>query len=113
MRILFCNYEYPPLGGGGGVTTSLLAQELAKRHEVTVLTSQALGLPLEKSEGRVKVVRVPVFFRRKESVASLLSMATFIPRAIHRGRKLLQSNSYDLINTHFVLPSGPGQLRQR
>lgn len=107
MRILFCNYEYPPLGGGGGVTTSLLAQELAKRHEVTVLTSQAFGLPLEKSEGRVKVVRVPVFFRRKESVASLLSMATFIPRAIQRGRKLLKSNNYDLINTHFVLPSGP------
>ena len=38
MNILFCNYEYPPLGGGGGVATALFAEEMAKRHEVTVLT---------------------------------------------------------------------------
>ncbi len=38
MRILFCNFEYPPLGGGGGVVNALLAEELAKRYEVTVLT---------------------------------------------------------------------------
>ena len=44
MNILFCNYEYPPLGGGGGVVNALLAEELAKRHDVTVLTSQGLGL---------------------------------------------------------------------
>ena len=40
MRILFCNYEYPPLGGGGGVVMAALARELARRrHAVTVLTS--------------------------------------------------------------------------
>ena len=43
MRILFCNYEYPPLGGGGGVINAHLAEELARRHEVSVLTSGALG----------------------------------------------------------------------
>jgi glycine/D-amino acid oxidase-like deaminating enzyme len=41
MRILFCNYEYPPLGGGGGVVMAALARHLARRHEVTVLTSRA------------------------------------------------------------------------
>jgi len=41
MRILFCNYEYPPLGGGGGVVMAALARQLARRHEVTVLTSRA------------------------------------------------------------------------
>jgi len=107
MRILFCNYEYPPLGGGGGVINALLAQELASRHEVTVLTSHGLGLPTESVENGVKVVRVPVFFRRKEAVANLASMLTFIPMGIHVGKKLVRADRFDLINTHFVLPTGP------
>ena len=45
MNILLCNYEYPPLGGGGGVVMAALARELAKRHTVTVLTSRAGDLP--------------------------------------------------------------------
>lgn len=107
MRILFCNYEYPPLGGGGGTFTALLAQEMTKRHEVTVLTSQGQGLPNESIENGVKVIRVPVFFRKQETVANLLSMLAFIPMGIKVGKKLLRTNQYDLINTHFVLPTGP------
>lgn len=107
MRILVCNYEYPPLGGGGGVVTSLIANELANRHDVTVLTSQAKGLPSEEVIGGVRVIRVPVFFRKQEAVASLLSMMAFIPMAIRAGKKHLRYNSYDLINTHFALPTGP------
>ena len=47
MKILFCNYEYPPLGGGGGVVNAALAAELAKRHDVTVLTSRGPGCRCE------------------------------------------------------------------
>jgi glycosyltransferase involved in cell wall biosynthesis len=107
MRILFCNYEYPPLGGGGGVVNALLAQELAKRHDITVLTSQALGLPAESEERGVKIVRAPVFFRRHEAVASLSSMLMFIFSGLRAGKKLIFSREFDVINTHFVLPSGP------
>ena len=107
MRILFCNYEYPPLGGGGGVINALLVQELAKRHEITVLTSQGLGLPRESIENGLRVVRVPVFFRRQEAVANLASMLAFIQMGITGGRNLLRQDQYDLINTHFVLPTGP------
>jgi glycosyltransferase involved in cell wall biosynthesis len=107
MQILFCNFEYPPLGGGGGVINALLAQEMAKRHEVTVLTSQGLGLPIERMENGVKIVRVPVYFRRQEAAASLVSMLMFLPMGIKAGKQLLRSHSYDVINTHFVLPTGP------
>jgi len=64
LRILFCNYEYPPLGGGGGVVMAAMARSLAERHDVTVLTSQAVDLPFEGKDANVKVVRVPVFFRK-------------------------------------------------
>ena len=107
MRILFCNYEYPPLGGGGGVINSLLAEELAKRHEVTVLTSRGPGLPAESNDNGVRVVRVPVLFRRQQMAANLASMFAYMVMGIKAGRRHLLGTTYDVINTHFVLPSGP------
>jgi glycosyltransferase involved in cell wall biosynthesis len=107
MRILFCNYEYPPLGGGGGIVNALLAEELAKQHEVTVLTSQGLGLPGEREENSVRVIRVPVLFRRKQATANIPSMLAYLPMGITAGKRLLKSTPYDVINTHFVLPTGP------
>ncbi|MDQ3840725.1 MAG: glycosyltransferase family 4 protein, partial [Thermoproteota archaeon] len=107
MRILFCNYEYPPLGGGGGIVNALLAEELAKQHEVTVLTSQGLGLPGEREENSVRVIRVPVLFRRKQATANIPSMLAYLPMGILAGKRLLKNTHYDVINTHFVLPTGP------
>ncbi|HXH09750.1 MAG TPA: glycosyltransferase family 4 protein [Alphaproteobacteria bacterium] len=107
MHILFCNYEYPPLGGGGGFMNALLAQELARCHQVTVLTSKGPRLPRERLENDVTVVRVPVFCRRQEAVANLFSMLAFVPMGIKAGRELLRAHRFDVINTHFVLPTGP------
>jgi glycosyltransferase involved in cell wall biosynthesis len=107
VRILICNYEYPPIGGGGGIFTSLLGQELATKHEVTVLTSRVSGIPLDRFENGVRVIRVPVYFRKQLTVANLPSLITYIPMAIKGGEKLLKGNQYDLINTHFALPTGP------
>jgi glycosyltransferase involved in cell wall biosynthesis len=107
VHILFCNFEYPPLGGGGGVVNAMLAEELARRHRVTVLTSRGPGLPSESVESGVRIVRVPVFFRRKLSVANMPSMFAYLPSGILRGRGLLRRQAYDVINTHFVVPSGP------
>ncbi|MCK5395921.1 MAG: glycosyltransferase, partial [Gammaproteobacteria bacterium] len=74
MRILYCNYEYPPLGGGGGVINKQIAEELAKRHTVDVLTSQGMDMPAEVVENGVTVYRVPVFFRSRQAAANLPSM---------------------------------------
>ena len=95
------------MGGGGGLVTSMLARTMAERHEVTVLSSQAQGLSSREVIERVQIIRVPVIFRRQKTVANLLSMMTFIPIAIKTGRQLLKHDEYDLINTHFVLPTGP------
>ena len=105
MNILFCNYEYPPLGGGGGVVMAALARELARRHSVTVLTSRALGLPAEELDEGVRVVRVPVFFRREKAVANLPSMLAYLPMGALGARRLRAR--FDVINTHFAVPTGP------
>ena len=107
MRILYCNYEYPPLGGGGGVINKQIAEELAKTHTVDVLTSQGLGLPPQSVENGVTVYRVPVLFRSRQAAANLPSMLAYLPSGYWKGRKLISKFSYDVINTHFVIPTGP------
>jgi glycosyltransferase involved in cell wall biosynthesis len=88
-----------------------LARELGRRHTVTVLTSGALGLPAESREGGVRIIRVPVFFRRELAVANFPSMAAYLPMAGWRGLTLRRSGDFDVVNTHFAVPTGPvGQL---
>ncbi|MCZ6799670.1 MAG: glycosyltransferase family 4 protein [Nitrospirae bacterium] len=107
MKILFCNFEYPPLGGGGGISNALLAEELAQRHKVTVLTSQYMDMPYREYKNGVEIIRVPVPFRTQLAVANPLSMVGYMRAGIRVGKKLLAISKYDVINTHFVLPTGP------
>ncbi len=107
MKILFCNYEYPPLGGGGGVVMAALARELAKRHEVTALTSRACDLPAVSDDSGVRVVRVPVFFRKALDTANFPSMFAYLPAAAWRAARMKGGSSFDIVNTHFVVPTGP------
>lgn len=114
MKILFCNYEYPPLGGGGGVVMAALARQLAKRHEVTVLTSRAGTLAAEDFDESVRVLRVPVLFRRQLAVANFPSMLAYLPSGFVRGLALGRNGRFDVVNTHFVVPTGPlGQALAR
>lgn len=106
MRILLVNYEYPPLGGGGGVLTHTLAVELAKRHAVTVLTSRGTGLPAESFDEGVHVVRVSVLGRRELERASMTSLLTFVPAARRAGAKLVGGTQFDVVHSFFAVPSG-------
>lgn len=108
MRILIINYEYPPIGGGGGVICRDIAEELAKMgHEITVITSQFNGLDAEEMIEGVNIIRVPVLMRKNLSVATVISMLSYVPTCILRANQLLRQQRFDIINTHFAVPSGP------
>jgi L-malate glycosyltransferase len=108
MKILLVNYEYPPLGGGGGIAMKEIAEELARRHEVHVLTSGTASLStVERHRERdLTIHRARVLGRSARATASFLSMAAFLPAGIRLGGTLLSGRDFDVVNTWFAIPSG-------
>lgn len=106
MKILIVIYEYPPLGGGGSIEARDLAEELAKENEVTVLTTGFHNLPRKETRNGVNIYRVPVFGRMDLPTATTRSLVTFFPSALIFGLFLLPKLKPNVINAHFVVPSG-------
>jgi glycosyltransferase involved in cell wall biosynthesis len=55
----------------------------------------------------LRVYRVPVVGRGDLATASLPSMLSFLPCGVARGFGVLRHRRYDILNTHFAIPSGP------
>jgi len=108
MRILVINYEYPPIGGGGGFVTRDILEEIVKKgHLVTIITSHYKSLARRECVNGVDVIRAPVLFRNKIEVANMASMFCYLPSSIIKGLSNFNRKTFDIINTHFAVPSGP------
>jgi glycosyltransferase involved in cell wall biosynthesis len=106
VKILVLNYEFPPVGGGGGRACADLCQALAARgHEIKILTSHAKGLPRQEDLEGIQIRRV-FTGRRSYARASLSSMVAFIMNGFFPGLSILKSWKPDIIHVHFAVPTG-------
>jgi glycosyltransferase involved in cell wall biosynthesis len=108
LNILVLCYEYPPIGGGGGVGAKQYAEAWAAQgHRVTALTSWDKGLPRRARVGGVDVVRVLAFGKKNRATATNLSMACYLVfGALHLLLRVGRFRRFDVINTHFSIPTG-------
>ncbi len=118
MRLLFVNYEFPPVGGGAAYASLATARELvAMGHQVDFLTTTTHGRAVDEQIDGIHVHRVPSF-RRGVHQSGLFGAASFLSFAAPRLRALAQAHHYDAYHYYFSLPSGllsslPGAHRSR
>lgn len=106
MRIFVLNYEFPPVGGGGGRASADLCKVLSRRgHEVQVLTARTPGLPAHEKVDGYQVRRVRSG-RRSRFKASFPAMAGYILGGWIPGLRLVRAWQPDLMHVHFAVPTG-------
>lgn len=107
MKILTLNYEFPPIGGGAApVTLQLCRQFVRLGHSTDVVTMRFQDLPAYEEMEGVRVFRTPCL-RRRADLCRIHEMASFLLGARPPLARLLRENRYDLVHTHFLIPTGP------
>lgn len=107
MRILVLNYEFPPVGGGGGRAAQDTCSGLVKRgHEVQVLTAHLKGLAHHEIINGIEVRRISSL-RRIPFKADLPAMMGYIIAGFWTGLRYMRTWRPDIIHVHFAVPGGP------
>ncbi|NTW29691.1 MAG: glycosyltransferase family 4 protein [Candidatus Moranbacteria bacterium] len=111
MKVLFLNYEYPPLGGGAGNATAYLLREYAKMANLTVhLVTSAVGdeYSRERVGKNVVVHRLPIGKDdRNLHYQSRANLLAYSWSAYFFSRKLIrQEGNFSLIHAFFTVPCG-------
>lgn len=108
MKILVINYEYPPIGGGGGDVSKFLSEGYAARgNEVKVLTAHWDSLPkYEKINSNLEIYRI-FCFRKAQDHCTPLQMLGFMIMGTLPALSISSKWKPDFIHAHFAIPVAP------
>jgi glycosyltransferase involved in cell wall biosynthesis len=110
MKILFFNYEYPPLGAGAANATFYIMKEYSKIPdlEVDVVTASPDNqFHLEKVGENITIHKLPIGKDNKNLLyQSNKDIFKYSFKAYFYSKKLLRKNKYDLTHSFFAVPCG-------
>jgi glycosyltransferase involved in cell wall biosynthesis len=106
MRILVLNYEFPPIGGGGGRFCEDLCRHLAGLgHNLRVQTVHFRGLPMIETRPGYAIYRSKSG-RRRAHTGSVAEMASFLLMSLIPAWRHVATWKPDVIHVHFAVPTG-------
>ncbi len=106
LKVLMVNYEFPPVGGGGGTTTRFVAKYISRLGvDVDVITAKP---------GKDDFLNHPDGFniyyagprKNKLSGTHIPELARFALTLIYYSKQVIERSKPDLIHCFFTLPSG-------
>lgn len=110
MKVLFFNYEYPPLGGGAANATAYILKEYSKMPDLKVdlVTSSVDNkYHLENIGGNILIHRIPIGKNKSNlHYQSQKELLTYFWKAYFFAKKLAKENGYDLSHSFFTVPCG-------
>lgn len=110
MKILFLNYEYPPLGGGAANATFCILREYARVSdlEVDLVTSSIdSNYYKEKIGERITIHKIPIGKNKSNlHFQSQKDLLIYAWKAYAFSKKLCRQNKYDLSHSFFTVPCG-------
>ncbi|MBI3970782.1 MAG: glycosyltransferase [Chloroflexi bacterium] len=107
LRVLFVNYELPPIGAGAGNATANIARCLASAGvDMCVLTAAFKGLPRIEHRDGYLIYRAPAI-RRRADQCSPAEMLSFTLGGMPAAMRLLRRWRPDAVCAFFGMPSGP------
>jgi glycosyltransferase involved in cell wall biosynthesis len=118
VKLLFLNYEFPPVGGGAAQASLATAREFVTLgHRVDFLTISTEDAPSVEDLGGVRVHKVHAYRRGLHDV-SMAGAMSFVAAAAWRLPRLAAEQDYDAYHYYFGLPTGlltfvPGPHRER
>ncbi|MFA4817354.1 MAG: flippase-like domain-containing protein [Parcubacteria group bacterium] len=110
MKILFFNYEYPPLGGGAGNATAYLLKEFSKlpELEIALVTSSIDNeYHLEKVGENIEIHRLPIGKKNSNMhFQTNRELLIYSWKAFWFSKKLMHKEKFDLALAFFGIPCG-------
>ncbi len=106
LRILCLNYEYPPVGGGGGrVAHRINAGLVARGHAVRVQTAGLRHLPTHEIVDGVEIFRSESF-RQREDTCTVPEMALYLATSFLPTLRQIRTWRPHVLHVHFAVPTG-------
>ena len=106
LKVLMVNYEFPPIGGGGGTTTRFIAKYMARLGvEVDVITAKPGNDDFFDHPDGFRMIYVGPT-KNKLSGTHIPELARFSLTLIRYSKIVLKRSKPDLLHCFFTLPSG-------